>query len=173
MDHTSKTHLANLAQRVEPRTNLKDAALAHIQTALHSIVLDAGKLRITVLFAGLGSAAKILAAEALAAEMHLPLYRVNLSQLVSKFIGETEKNLDRVFDAAGSNGSILLFDEADALFGKRSQVKDSHDRYLNIEVNYFLQKMESHKGLVILATKDEKEIDKSFLDRFRHLVKFS
>jgi SpoVK/Ycf46/Vps4 family AAA+-type ATPase len=172
VDNTSKARLAKLAQRVEPRTNLKDAALAQIQPSLHSIALDAGKPGITVLFAGLGSAAKMPAAEALAEEMHLPLYRVDLSQLVSKYIGETEKNLDRVFDAAGSNGSILLFDEADALFGKHSQVKDSHDRYLNIEVNYLLQKMEAHRGLVILSTKDQEEIDKSLLDYFCHVVKF-
>lgn len=145
---------------------------AHIQPLLHSIALDAGKPGVSVLFTGVGSDARMASAEALAAELHRPLYRVDLSQLVSKYIGETEKNLDHVFDAAESNGSILFFDEADALFGKRSEIKDSHDRYLNIEVGYLLQKMESHKGLVILATKAQEKIDKSLLGRFRHIVKF-
>jgi len=172
VDNTPKTRLGNLAHRIEPRTNLKDAALAHIQPLLHKVVLDAIELGVSVLFAGVGSAGKLLAAEVLAAELHLPLYRVDLSRLVSKNIGETEKNLDRVFDAAESNGSILFFDEADALFGKRTEVKDAHDRYLNIEINYLLQKMEAHKGLVILETNNQEKIDKSFLHRFRHVVKF-
>ena len=124
------------------------------------------------MFTGVGSADKIPAAESLAAGMHLQLYRVDLSQLISKDIGETEKNLDRVFNTAEPNGSILFFDEADALFGKRTEVKDSHDRYLKIEIDYLLQKVQSHKGLVIFATKAQEEIDKSLLDHFRHVVKF-
>lgn len=174
MDNTSKARMGSsvLIQRINPRASLKDVALTRIQPSLHNIALDAGKPGVSVLFTGAGSTDKMLAAEALAAELHLPLYRVDLSQVVSKYIGETEKNLDRVFGAAGSTGSILFFDEADALFGKRTEVQDSHDRYLNIEISYLLQKMESHKGLVILATKAQEEIDKSLLDRFRHIVKF-
>ena len=93
-----------------------------------------------------------MAAEVLADELRLDLYRIDLSQVVSKYIGETEKNLRRVFDAAEEGGAILLFDEADALFGKRSEVKDSHDRYANIEVSYLLQRMEAYRGLAILTT---------------------
>lgn len=172
MDNTPKRRLGNTAQRIEPQTGLKNVVPAHIQPSLHNIVLDAGKSGVSVLFAGAGNAEKMPAAEVLAIELHLPLYRVDLSRLVSKNIGETEKNLDRLFGAAESSGSILFFDEADALFGKRSEVKDSHDRYLNIEADYLLQKIEAHKGLVILATKAQEEIDKSLLDRFRHIVKF-
>jgi SpoVK/Ycf46/Vps4 family AAA+-type ATPase len=172
MDSTPKPRIGILAQRIEPRTNLKNAVPAHIQLSLRNIALDAAKLGVSVLFTGINNTDKMPAAEELAAELHLPLYRVDLSQLISKYIGETEKNLDRLFNAAEPNGSILFFDEADALFGKRSEVKDSHDRYLNIEVDYLLQKVQSHKGLVIFATKAQGEIDKSLLDRFRHVVKF-
>ena len=100
-------------------------------------------LGISALFAGASGTGKTMAAEVLAGELRLDLYRIDLSQVVSKYIGETEKNLRRVFDAAEEGGAILLFDEADALFGKRSEVKDSHDRYANIEVSYLLQRMES------------------------------
>ena len=93
-----------------------------------------------------------MAAEVLASELGLDLYRIDLSPVVSKYIGETEKNLRRVFDAAEEGGAVLLFDEADALFGKRSEVKDSHDRYANIEVSYLLQRMEAYRGLAILTT---------------------
>ncbi len=100
-----------------------------------------------------------MAAEVLANELELDLYRIDLSQVVSKYIGETEKNLRRVFDAAESGGAILLFDEADALFGKRSEVKDSHDRYANIEVSYLLQRMEAYRGLAILTTNMKEALD--------------
>src|SRR5204863_9938553 len=95
---------------------------------------------------------KTMAAEVLARELKLDLFRIDLSQVINKYIGETEKNLRRVFDAAEGGGAILLFDEADALFGKRSEVKDSHDRYANIEVSYLLQRMEQYRGLAILTT---------------------
>ena len=101
---------------------------------------------------GASGTGKTLAAEVLANDLRLDLYRIDLSQVVSKYIGETEKNLRRVFDAAEDGGAILLFDEADALFGKRSEVKDSHDRYANIEVGYLLQRMEAYRGLAILTT---------------------
>ncbi len=113
-----------------------------------------------------------MAAEVLARELNLDLYRIDLSAVVSKYIGETEKNLRRVFDAAEEGGSILLFDEADALFGKRSEVKDSHDRYANIEVGYLLQRMEAYQGLAILTTNMKDTLDSAFLRRLRFIVQF-
>jgi ATP-dependent 26S proteasome regulatory subunit len=103
-----------------------------------------------------------MAAEVLAVHWNSILYRIDLSAVVSKYIGETEKNLRRIFDAADSGGVILLFDEADALFGKRSEVKDSHDRYANIEVSYLLQRMESYRGLAILTTNMRSALDVAF-----------
>src|SRR5439155_5749008 len=104
--------------------------------------------------------------------LRLDLYRIDLSSVVSKYIGETEKNLRRVFDAAEEGGAILLFDEADALFGKRSEVKDSHDRYANIEVSYLLQRMEAYRGLAILTTNMKNALDTAFQRRIRFVVKF-
>jgi SpoVK/Ycf46/Vps4 family AAA+-type ATPase len=104
--------------------------------------------------------------------LRLDLYRIDLSQVVSKYIGETEKNLRRVFDAAEEGGAVLLFDEADALFGKRSEVKDSHDRYANIEVSYLLQRMEAYRGLAILTTNLKAALDTAFLRRLRFVVQF-
>jgi SpoVK/Ycf46/Vps4 family AAA+-type ATPase len=108
----------------------------------------------------------------LAADLELDLYRIDLSQVVNKYIGETEKNLRRVFDAAEEGGAILLFDEADALFGKRSEVKDSHDRYANVEVSYLLQRMEAYRGLAILTTNMKDAIDTAFMRRIRFVVSF-
>jgi SpoVK/Ycf46/Vps4 family AAA+-type ATPase len=102
----------------------------------------------------------------------LDVYRIDLSAVVSKYIGETEKNLRRVFDAAEGGGVILLFDEADALFGKRTEVKDSHDRHANIEVSYLLQRMEAYRGLAILTTNLKASLDKAFLRRIRFVVQF-
>ncbi len=129
-------------------------------------------LSITALFSGASGTGKTLAAEVLAKELDLDLYRIDLSQVVSKYIGETEKNLRRVFDAADLGGAILLFDEADALFGKRSEVKDSHDRYANIEVSYLLQRMEAYRGLAILTTNLKDSLDSAFLRRIRFSVHF-
>ena len=98
--------------------------------------------------------------------------RIDLAAVVSKYIGETEKNLRCVFDASEDGGVILFFDEADALFGKRSEVKDSHDRYANIEINYLLQRMESYHGLAILATNKKHAVDAAFLRRFRYIIDF-
>ncbi len=124
------------------------------------------------LFAGPSGTGKTLAAEVLANELSLDLYRVDLSQVVSKYIGETEKNLSRIFAAAEDGGAVLLFDEADALFGKRSEVKDSHDRYANVEVSYLLQKMESYRGLAILTTNQKSALDPAFLRRLRYVLTF-
>ncbi len=129
-------------------------------------------LGISALFAGGSGTGKTLAAEVLAQELQLDLYRIDLSAVVSKYIGETEKNLGRVFDAAEVGGVILLFDEADALFGKRSEVKDSHDRHANIEVSYLLQRMEAYRGLAILTTNLKGAIDQAFLRRIRFIVQF-
>ena len=129
-------------------------------------------LGISAVFAGASGTGKTMAAEVIAAELELDLYRVDLSQVVSKYIGETEKNLRRVFDAAEEGGAVLLFDEADALFGKRSEVKDSHDRYANLEVSYLLQRMEQYRGLAILTTNVRNALDTAFLRRLRFIVEF-
>ena len=129
-------------------------------------------LGISALFAGESGTGKTMAAEVLANELRLDLYRIDLSAVVSKYIGETEKNLRRLFDAAEDGGAILFFDEADALFGKRSEVKDSHDRYANIEINYLLQRMEAYRGLAILATNMKSALDPAFLRRLRFIVDF-
>ena len=104
--------------------------------------------------------------------MGLDLYKIDLSSVVSKYIGETEKNLSKIFHEAESSNSILFFDEADALFGKRSEVKDAHDRYANIEIGYLLQKMEEYEGFSILATNLKKNMDDAFLRRLHFLVEF-
>jgi SpoVK/Ycf46/Vps4 family AAA+-type ATPase len=127
---------------------------------------------LAVLFAGESGTGKTMAAEVLADELHLELFRIDLSAVVSKYIGESEKNLARVFDAAEDSGAILLFDEADALFGKRSEVKDSHDRYANIEVSYLLQRMEAYRGLAILTTNQKSALDMAFHRRLRFVVNF-
>jgi SpoVK/Ycf46/Vps4 family AAA+-type ATPase len=129
-------------------------------------------LGIAALFAGDSGTGKTFAAEALANAAGLDLYRIDLATVVSKYIGETEKNLQRVFDAAEASGAVLLFDEADALFGKRSEVKDSHDRYANIEVAYLLQRIEAYRGLAILTTNLKSAIDRAFLRRLRFVVQF-
>ncbi len=129
-------------------------------------------LGISALFAGPSGTGKTMAGEVLAGELNLDLYRVDLSQVVSKYIGETEKNLSCVFDAAEKGGGILLFDEADALFGKRSDVKDSHDRYANVEVSYLLQRMEAYRGLAILTTNMKGALDPAFMRRIRFVVHF-
>ena len=129
-------------------------------------------LGISALFAGDSGTGKTMAAEVIANDLQLNLYRIDLSAVVNKYIGETEKNLRRLFDAAEDGGAILFFDEADALFGKRSEVKDSHDRYANIEINYLLQRMEAYRGLAILATNMKGALDPAFMRRLRFIVNF-
>ena len=129
-------------------------------------------LGISALFTGASGTGKTMTAEVLANELRLDLYRIDLSQVVSKYIGETEKNLRRVFDAAEGGGAILLFDEADALFGKRGEVKEGLDRYANIEVSYLLQRMEAYRGLAILTTNMKEALDPAFLRRIRFVVQF-
>ena len=125
-----------------------------------------------VLFAGPSGTGKTMAAEIMANELGLDLYKIDLSAIVSKYIGETEKNLDRIFREGQTANAILFFDEADALFGKRSEVRDSHDRYANIEIAYLLQKMEEYDGVVILATNLRKNMDEAFARRMHFAVEF-
>ncbi|MDB9494043.1 ATP-binding protein [Spirulina major CS-329] len=129
-------------------------------------------LGITALFAGASGTGKTMAAEVLAQEFQLDLYRIDLSAVSSKYIGETEKNLRQIFDAAEAGSAVLLFDEADALFGKRTQVKDSHDRHANLEVSYLLQRMESYQGLAILTTNLRDSLDQAFVRRLRFMLTF-
>jgi SpoVK/Ycf46/Vps4 family AAA+-type ATPase len=127
---------------------------------------------LSALFVGPSGTGKTMAAEVIAGELGLELFKIDLSCLVSKYIGETEKNLSRVFEEAEQSNAILFFDEADSVFGKRSEVKDSHDRYANIEVNYLLQRMEEYEGVVILASNYQKNIDEAFTRRIRFIVEF-
>ena len=186
----SRNGLDHLAQRITPHAGWDDlilpqgqkAILRHIsrQVQHRATVYEAwnfaGKsergLGISALFAGESGTGKTMAAEVLAADLNLDLYRIDLSSVVSKYIGETEKNLERLFRAAESSGAILLFDEADALFGKRSDVKDSHDRYANIELAYLLQRMEAYRGLSILTSNMKSALDTAFLRRIRFVVQF-
>jgi hypothetical protein len=131
-----------------------------------------GNPGLTVMFSGLSGTGKTMAASILANELQLDLYKIDLSCIVSKYIGETEKNLGRIFDAARSSSAILFFDEADAIFGKRSEVKDAHDRYANIEVAFLLQKMEDFPGLAILATNFARNLDTAFQRRLHHVIEF-
>ena len=127
---------------------------------------------ISVLFAGPPGTGKTMAAEILSTQLDLPMYRIDLSQVVNKYIGETEKNLKKLFDTADISDIILFFDEADALFGRRTEVKDSHDRYANLEISYLLERMERFKGVCILATNRKKDLDEAFLRRLRYIVDF-
>jgi ATPase family associated with various cellular activities (AAA) len=186
----SRPRLGDLAQRLEPSAAWDELVLPGPQRHLLREIAMHVKHRATVndvwgfsakstrglgisaLFAGPSGTGKTMAAEVLAGELRLDIYRIDLSQIVSKYIGETEKNLRRVFDAAEDGGAILLFDEADALFGKRSEVKDSHDRYANIEISYLLQRMEAYRGLAILTTNMKSALDGAFLRRIRFIVQF-
>ena len=126
---------------------------------------------IRVLFTGKNRIGALVAAQTLARDLGKNLYRVDLGVVVSKYIGETEKNLHRVFDAAKGSGAVLFFDEADALFGKRTEVHDSHDRYANIEINYLLKRIEEYAGVAILATSKRTRIDNAFSRRFHFVIR--
>ena len=186
----SRPRLENLAERITPAATWEDLILPEVQhTTLRQLCAQArhrltvyeswgfaarGRrgLGISALFAGASGTGKTLAAEVLAGELHLDLFRIDLSAVVSKYIGESEKNLKQVFDAAEEGGVLLLFDEADALFGKRAEVKDSHDRYANIEVSYLLQRMEAFQGIAVLTTNLKSSLDKAFQRRLRFSVDF-
>ena len=183
-------HLDDLARRIEPCFTWDDivvpaptmaqlreiAAQVHHRAQVYETWGFGEKLSrgrgISVLFCGNSGTGKTMAAEVLAHHLELDLHRIDLSGVVNKYIGETEKNLRRVFDAAEMSGAILFFDEADALFGTRTEVRDSHDRYANIEVNYLLQRMEDYSGLAILATNRKQALDQAFLRRLRFVVDF-
>jgi hypothetical protein len=188
---TTRPRLDTLAQRMEPKATwrqlvLPDAELALLHEIAHQVAqrstvyerwgfaerMTRG-LGISALFTGPSGTGKTMAAEVIANELRLNLYRIDLSAVVSKYIGETEKNLRRLFDAAEEGAALLFFDECDALFGKRSEVKDSHDRYANIEINYLLQRMESYRGLAVLATNMRGALDQAFLRRLRFIVTFA
>jgi AAA+ superfamily predicted ATPase len=186
----SQRDLGSLAQRIEPVYSWDDLILPPATLTQLREVVEALKNRHVVytqwgfeeklslgkglkaLFAGESGTGKTMTAEVMARELGLDLYKIDLSTVVSKYIGETEKNLDRIFRAAQSSNAIIFFDEADALFGKRSQVKDAHDRYANIEVAYLLQKIEEYDGFVILATNLILNIDEAFKRRMNHTVEF-
>lgn len=185
-----RPRLDDLAKRIEPRESLQDLILpkaphqllqeliAMVQYQLQ-VYEDWGLgkknergLGVTALFVGASGTGKTMAASVIAQTLNLDLYRIDLSATVNKYIGETEKNLKRIFDAAESGGVVLLFDEADAIFGKRSPVNDSRDRYANMEVSYLLQRLEAYRGLAILTTNLKEAIDPAFLRRIRFVVRF-
>jgi SpoVK/Ycf46/Vps4 family AAA+-type ATPase len=187
----ARPRLDDLAERIETRAGWDDLVLPPPQVAILREMtgqlaertkvyerwgfrarLSSRGLGLSALFAGASGTGKTLAAEVMANALGLDLYRIDLSAVVSKYIGETEKNLRRIFDGAETGGAILLFDEADALFGRRSEVKDSHDRYANIEVSYLLQRMESYSGLAILTTNMKSHLDPAFLRRLRFVIDF-
>jgi hypothetical protein len=186
----ARPKLEHLAQRLVPAADWKVLVLPQPQLdTLHHLAAQVRNrmtvyetwgfsangrrgLGVSALFSGESGTGKTLAAEVLAHDLALDLYRIDLSAVVSKYIGETEKNLKQVFDAAEEGGALLLFDEADALFGKRGEVKDSHDRYANIEVGYLLQRMEEYQGLAILTTNLKSSMDRAFQRRLRFTVHF-
>jgi hypothetical protein len=186
----TRPRLESLAQRLPTQAGWSDLVLPPTERDLLEQIVDQFRGRATVydawgfgrrqtrglgicaLFCGESGTGKTLAAEVLAGAMGLDLYRIDLSAVVSKYIGETSKHLRRLFDAAEDGGAILFFDEADALFGKRSEVRDSHDRYANIEVNYLLQRIEAYSGLAILATNLKGALDTAFTRRMRFVVQF-
>lgn len=180
---------SGLAQPVTPRFDPKelvlpekqDRQLKEIENAMRSLAevhYAWGTARvwneggISVLFAGPSGTGKTMAAEVLSATLDIPMVRINLAQVVNKYIGETEKNLERIFDAADAVETLLFFDEADALFGRRTEVRDAHDRYANLEVSYLLERMERFKGLAILATNRRNDLDEAFLRRLTAIVDF-
>jgi len=186
----ARPELEGLAQRIDVRTPWEDFVLPEREKGLLQQILihvrrqatvyqnwgfaakNQRGLGLTALFAGTSGTGKTTAAEVLAHELHLDLFRIDLSAVMSKYIGETEKNLRRIFDAAEKGGGILLFDEADALFGSRTEVKDSHDRHANLEVSYLLQRMEAYQGLAILTTNFKDNLDRAFIRRLRFIVNF-
>jgi ATPase family associated with various cellular activities (AAA) len=187
----ARPNLDELAERIESKLSWDDLVLPPLQMGtlkeISAHVRQKAKvyeswgfaaknrrgLGITALFSGPSGTGKTLAAGVLANELNLDLYKIELSAVVSKYIGETEKNLEQIFDAAESGGVILLFDEADSIFGKRSEVKDSKDRNANLEVSYLLQRMESYPGMAILTTNLQSNLDSAFMRRLRFVTQFS
>lgn len=171
--------LTSLARKIESRATLETIPLPESQKQILNDISTFARDRrrqsggeAIILFAGTDSSGKTNAAEVVARGLNRDLYRVDLKRVISKYIGETEKNLDRLFNAAESAGAILFFDEADALFGKRSEVKDAHDRYANIEIGDLLQRLESFNGLAILATNNEEDTLETVRRRIRFVINF-
>ena len=163
-----------MESEAEPRADWSQLVLPDdLAQQLRDVSLTARQQgRVTVHFGGPSGTGKTMAAEVIAAELGRPLYRIDLSSVVSKWIGETEKNLDRLIDAAAESGAVLFFDEADALFGRRSEVKDAHDRYANQETSYLLRKMENYDGVAIVATATPEETNDGLVRRFAISVIF-
>ena len=180
---TRRADLADLGQRLAPKATWGDLALPQeVRRQLRAIAERVGREReraggrspgLVALFSGPSGTGKTLAAEALAAAVGSDLLQVDLARLAETYIGETEKNLGRLFAAAEGAGVVLFFDEADALFGRRSEVRDSHDRYANIEVSYLLQRLETYRGLAILASNSAQALDPARLPRVAFAVDFS
>jgi len=188
--YASRTQLGSLAHQVQSSHSwddliLPEDTLAHLRElcnvyAYRHIVYDRWQVRqradggrgLSVLFAGPSGTGKTMAAQVIARQLSLDLFRINLSAIVSKYIGETEKNLEQIFESARDSNAILLFDEADALFGKRSEAHDAHDRYANIEVSYLLQKIEQYDGVVILTSNLRQNLDEAFQRRLNDVVEF-
>jgi hypothetical protein len=186
----TRPRLDALAHRLEPKATWDDIVLPESELEMLRHITNQVRQRnkvyeewgfrrkmsyglsVNALFTGESGTGKTMAAEVIANDLRLNLYRIDLSAVVSKYIGETEKNLSQLFDAAEDGGMMLFFDEADAIFGKRSEVKDAHDRYANIEINYLLQRMESYRGLAILATNMKSALDTAFMRRLRFMVNF-
>jgi hypothetical protein len=186
----SNPRLSNLARKISTRYTWSDIILPEDQLSLLHEIVHAVRQRhrvleswgvgeklvnnrgVTILFSGPPGTGKTMAAEVISGELGLDLYKINLSTIVSKYIGETEKNLERIFSEAEASNAILFFDEADALFGKRSEVRDSHDRYANIEISYLLQRMEAYDGVTILATNLRANLDQAFTRRLQFAVDF-
>ncbi len=186
----SNPELVSMARKIEPRYRWRDIVLPDDPRGQLREICDQARYRhvvlgdwgfdrklsygkgLAALFSGPPGTGKTMAAEVVAGDLGLDLYKIDLSQVVSKYIGETEKNLDRIFNAAEHANAILFFDEADALFGKRSEVRDSHDRYANVEISYLLQKMEEYEGISILATNLRQHMDDAFLRRLQSIVEF-
>jgi SpoVK/Ycf46/Vps4 family AAA+-type ATPase len=159
--------LRDLVERIEPNARLADVALpAHVWQQLKEARSG------VALFHGPRGTGKTMAALAIARELGTQVVRIDLSRVVSKYIGETEKHLDAVFAEAEQSGAVLLFDEADALFGQRADVRDAHDRYANLEVSHLLQRLEDFDGIAILTTNARSNLDEAFLRRLRFVVEF-
>ena len=172
--------LTSLARKIETRATLETIPLPESQKQiLNEITTNARDSRsrsggeAIVLFAGVSPTGTTSAAEVIAGGLKRDLYRVDLSQTVSRYIGETEKNLDRLFNAADAAGAILFFDEAEALFGKRGEIKESQDRYANLEISYLLRRLESFNGLVILTSNHQDDPPEKFRRRIRYVVSFA
>jgi len=186
----SGRHLSGLAHKIDPRYHWEDLVLPETPvTMLHELVgmvksrprvLEewglgrklTSSMGVSALFTGPPGTGKTLAAQIIANELGIDLYRIDLSTIVSKYVGETEKNLERIFNEAQTSNAILFFDEADAIFGKRSEVKDAQDRYANIEVGYLLQRMEAYDGVAILATNLRANLDEAFTRRLQFIINF-